>query len=53
MYVAKSDGTFIHEFKLQRQVDKKPNGKVTNFTVAFNVLSVDFVYTFRTLPLAR
>ena len=53
MYVAKSDGTFIHEFKLQRQVDKKPNSKVTNFTVAFNVLSVDFVYTFRTLPFGK
>ena len=44
MYVAKSDGTFIHEFKLQRQVNNKPNSKVTNFSVVFNVLDVDLVY---------
>ena len=28
MYVVNSDGTFIHEFKLQRQVNNKPNSKV-------------------------
>lgn len=44
MYVAKSDGTFIHEFKLQRQVNNKPNSKFTNFSVVFNVLDVDLVY---------
>ena len=44
MYVAKSDGTFIHEFKLQRKVNNKPNSKVTNFSVVFNVLDVDLVY---------
>ena len=44
MYVAKSDGTFIHEFKLQRQVNNKPNSKITNFSVVFNVLDVDLVY---------
>ena len=44
MYVAKSDGTFIHEFKLQRKINNKPNSKVTNFSVVFNVLDVDLVY---------
>ena len=44
MYVAKSDGTFIHEFKLQRKVNNKPNSKVTNFSIVFNVLDVDLVY---------
>lgn len=44
MYVAKSDGTFIHEFKLQRKINNKPNSKFTNFSVVFNVLDVDLVY---------
>ena len=44
MYVAKSDGTFIHEFKLQRKINNKPNSMVTNFSVVFNVLDVDLVY---------
>ena len=44
MYVVNSDGTFIHEFKLQRQVNNKPNSKFTNFSVVFNVLDVDLVY---------
>ena len=47
MYVAKSDGTFIHEFKLQRVINKKQSGKPTNFSVVFNVLDVDFVYDVR------
>ncbi|WP_314573855.1 hypothetical protein [Alloprevotella tannerae] len=47
MYVAKSDGTFIHEFKLCRYVNNKPSRKVTNFSVVFNVLDIDLIYALR------
>ena len=44
MYVAKSDGTFIHEFKLQRRLNKEPHSKVTNLSVVFNVLAINLLY---------
>lgn len=44
MYVANSDGTFIHEFKLQRRLNKEPHSKVTNLSVVFNVLAINLLY---------
>ena len=44
MYVANSDGTFIHEFKLRRQSKKEPHSKVTNLSVVFNVLAINLLY---------
>ena len=44
MYVVNSDGTFIHEFKLQRRLNKEPHSKVTNLSVVFNVLAINLLY---------
>ena len=44
MYVVNSDGTFIHEFKLQRRLNKEPHSKITNLSVVFNVLAINLLY---------
>lgn len=40
-YITMSDGTFIHDLKIQRRVDGKPKGKITHQPVLFNVLRVE------------
>lgn len=49
-YITMSDGTFIHDLKIQRRVDEKPKGKITHQPVLFNVLRVELwfeEYTYR------
>ena len=40
-YITMSDGTFIHDLKIQRRVDGKPKGKITHQPVLFNVLRIE------------
>ncbi|WP_315508480.1 hypothetical protein [Alloprevotella tannerae] len=40
-YITMSDGTFIHDLKIQRRVDGKLKGKITHQPVLFNVLRIE------------